>query len=82
MPYAELGFVRSRGGPYVVAGYVHEPLHMLEAEGRQVLHADGVEATLAYEIVADRGVLRPFVTTVLGHRYAMHCAGVGSDCSN
>jgi len=81
MPYAELGFIRSRSGPYFVAGYIHQSNDTLAVEGPFTLHADGWQATIAYEIAGIGGSVRPFVTTMIGHRYSLHCAGKFSDCS-
>lgn len=82
MPYAELGFIRSGNGPYVVAGYVHQSLDTNAVEGPDVLHDDGWEATIAYQFSDGTHAMRPFATAVLGHRYAIHCYGKGSDCSS
>jgi hypothetical protein len=81
MPYAELGWVRSGSGPYVIAGYVHESIDTLKVEGPEVLHADGWEATAAYQVGVRGGYWRPFATAIIGHRYTLHCAGKFSDCS-
>lgn len=82
MPYAELGFVRSHRGPYVVAGYIHQSIDTLTAPmSWQLPRVDAWEATFAYQFGSDKGGFRPFVTTVIGHKYALRCEGKGSDCS-
>ena len=81
MPYAELGFIRSGSGPYLVAGYFHQPIDTNAVEGPEVLHADGWEATLAYQFTSGNHSMRPFATALIGRRYALHCFGKASDCS-
>src|SRR5262249_59973574 len=82
MPYAELGFIRSGNGPYIVAGYVHQMLDTTEVENWKILQDDGWEATVAYQFSDGNRVMRPFATAILGHRYATHCYGKDSDCSS
>ena len=82
MPYAELGFVRSHRGPYVVLGYIHQSLDTLASRTSwEPPRVDAWEGTLAYQFRRAHGGVRPFVTALIGHKYALHCAGRGSDCS-
>src|SRR5215470_7135918 len=79
MPYVELGAIRSGSGPYVIAGYVHQPSGT-SINGPEVLHSDGWETTLAYQLVEDRNRWRPFATAVIGRRVATSCVGPLGSC--
>jgi hypothetical protein len=83
MPYAELGRIRSDRGPYVILGYIHQPLDTNRVFGPGAIRrTDGWATTLAYQL--SDGVIRarPFATVAVGHRYIKECMGKYSDCSS
>ncbi len=81
MPYAELGRIAYGNGPYLIAGYVHQPVSATSVEDPVVLHADGLSITAAYQFLTRRASNRVFLTALLGHRFASDCAGSGVSCT-
>lgn len=81
MPYVDVGVLRSGSGPYLTLGYVHETVDTTRVEDPLVLHADGWQTTVAYQVRSGSLALRPFVASVIGKHFSESCAGKSFSCA-